>query len=665
MSDSPERLIDRLDLPRALRDLDAASLETVAREVREEIIATISRNGGHLGASLGVVELTIALHAELDTPKDAIIWDVGHQAYAHKVLTGRLDRFSTIRTYGGLSGFPSREESPYDAYGTGHSSTSVSAAVGLLAGRLPEGYLASEGQRGSEKGGAARIGSAKPSPDREGLKDHPGRVVAVIGDGALTGGMAYEALNHAGHLGIPVLVILNDNTMSIEKNVGAMSTYLSRLRTDPTLYRLRRDLERRLQRLPGLGDRMAAMGEQLKDSIKAALVPGMLFEELGFTYVGVIDGHDIEELRASIRRSLAIDGPVLLHCRTVKGKGYGPAEEQPGRYHGVPRSSAPAGQTYGPEGPTTFTRAFGEAMVELAAADDRVVGITAAMATGTGLDLLREAMPQRFYDVGIAEAHAVGFAAGLAAAGKRPVVAIYSTFLQRAYDQVIHDVCLQGLPVVFAVDRAGLVGEDGPTHHGAFDLSFLRIIPGLSVFVPRDEGELQRLLATALQLDGPSVIRYPRSTGLGVPLDRPILPLRGPWVKTVRQGSHVLVLTTGPSVRLAETAADILAKEGLFATVAAVCRVHPLDLDALRPLLQAHSCVVTVEDNALAGGFGSAVLELMAAEELWRPTVRLGLPDAFVGQGPLELLRRDVGLTAEAVADAARRLVRSSLADAG
>jgi 1-deoxy-D-xylulose-5-phosphate synthase len=621
MSDAPVRLIDRLTLPDDLRTLDLASLEQVAAEVREEIINTISANGGHLGASLGVVELTIALHAELDTPRDAIVWDVGHQAYAHKVITGRLGSFHSIRTYGGLSGFPCREESEYDVYGTGHSSSSVSAAVGMVAG------------------------------------GHPGRVVAVIGDGALTGGIAYEALNHAGHLGIPLLVILNDNTMSIEKNVGAMSTYLSRLRTDPTLYRFRRDMERRLQRLPGVGDKVAAMGTQLKDSIKAALVPGMLFEDLGFTYVGVVDGHDIEELRDSIRRSLTAERPVLLHCRTTKGKGYAPAERQPGRYHGTPRFSVETGKKLDPEGPTTFTRAFGEAVVELARSDDRIVGITAAMATGTGLDLLREALPERFFDVGIAEAHAVAFAAGLAVTGKRPIVAIYSTFLQRAFDQVIHDVCLQGLPVVFAVDRAGLVGEDGPTHHGAFDLSFLRIVPGLTVFVPKHEAELQRMLAAALTLDGPSVIRYPRSAGIGARPERPIRPLEGPWIDVVRKGADVLLLTVGPATLWAETAAGRLAEKGIQATVAGVRRVHPLDGDAIRSLVVEHPAVLTVEDNALAGGFGSAILEFMAAEKLSRPVERLGLPDAFVCQGSLDLLRRDVGLTAEAIAAAAERLV--------
>ena len=632
MTERSDRLLDTLALPKALRELDDDSLGRLAIEVREEIIETISRNGGHLGSSLGVVELTIALHAELDTPRDAIIWDVGHQAYAHKLLTGRVGDFHSIRTYGGLSGFPCRDESEFDVYGTGHASTSVSAAVGIV-----------EARRGC---GAVENGER---PD--------GRVVAVIGDGALTGGMAYEALNHAGHLRTPVLVVLNDNAMSIEKNVGAMSSYLSRLRTDPTLYKFRRDLDRWVERLPGIGQRLVSLGQQVKDSIKAAFSPGMLFEELGFTYVGVIDGHDIAALRDSIRRSLAVEGPVLLHCRTVKGRGYAPAERQPGRYHGTPGFSVPTGEPLDPEGPTTFTTAFGEAVVEVARADERVVGITAAMAAGTGLDLLKAEMPGRFYDVGIAEAHAVGFAAGLAVAGKRPIVAIYSTFLQRAYDQIIHDVCLQRLPVVFAVDRAGLVGSDGPTHHGAFDLSFLRVIPGLSIYVPRDEAELQRLVVTALQADGPSVIRYPRSAGKGVPLVRPIEAMQGPWIDVSREGSDVLLAAVGPEIDGAEEAADDLAGEGISATVAGFKRVRPLEVETLKQLLERHQAVVTVEDNALVGGFGSAVVEVMVDAGISRPVRRLGLPDAFVTHGPVEVLRVDVGLTPTAVAEAAKALL--------
>jgi 1-deoxy-D-xylulose-5-phosphate synthase len=631
------RLIDTVTLPEALRTMDEEGLRQVAVEVREAIIETVSRNGGHLGSSLGVVELTIALHAELDTPRDAIIWDVGHQSYAHKLLTGRAQQFETIRTYGGLSGFPTRDESPFDVYGTGHASTSVSAAVGMIeARRLSK-------QRAPAEGSKTYLESVASE----------GRVVAVIGDGALTGGMAYEALNHAGHLRTPVLVVLNDNAMSIEKNVGAMSSYLSRLRTDPTLSRLRRDVDRWVERVPGIGRYMVTFGQHVKDSIKAAIVPGMLFEELGFTYVGVIDGHDIEEVRDGVRRSLAVEGPVLLHCKTVKGKGYAPAERQPGRYHGTPAFSVSTGEPMDPEGPTTFTEAFGQAVVEMARSDERVVGITAAMAGGTGLDLLKKEMPERFFDVGIAEAHAVGFAAGLAAAGKRPIVAIYSTFMQRAYDQVIHDVCLQRLPVVFAVDRAGLVGSDGPTHHGAFDLSFLRVIPGLTIFVPRDEAELQRMVATALGCDGPCVIRYPRSAGIGVPLVRPITPLRGPWVEVVRQGSDVLLVGVGPEVHLAEGAAALLEKQGISASVAAVTRVKPLENEVLRALIERHRGVVTVEDNALVGGFGSALLEMMGDCGVQRPLKRAGLPDDFVKHGDIDLLRRAIGLTAEGVAAAA------------
>lgn len=626
MSEAGGRLIDTLELPGDLRTLGDESLRQVAVEVREAIIDTVSRNGGHLGSSLGVVELTIALHAELDTPKDAIIWDVGHQAYAHKLLTGRVKEFCSIRTYGGLSGFPTRQESVFDVYGTGHASTSVSAAVGMIEAR--------------------RLAGSDPASE--------GRVVAVIGDGALTGGMAYEALNHAGHLHTPVLVVLNDNAMSIEKNVGAMSSYLSRLRTDPTLSRLRKDVDRWVEKVPGVGHYIVSLGQHVKDSIKAAIVPGMLFEELGFTYVGVVDGHDIEEVRDAIRRSLAVEGPVLLHCKTVKGRGYAPAEKQPGRYHGTAAFTVATGEPMDPEGPTTFTEAFGEAVVEMARIDDRVVGVTAAMASGTGLDLLKEQMPERFYDVGIAEAHAVGFAAGLAAAGKRPIVAIYSTFLQRAYDQIILDVCLQGLPVVFAVDRAGLVGSDGPTHHGAFDLSFLRMLPGLTIFVPRDEAELQRLVATALQCDGPSVIRYPRSVGMGVPLLKPIEACSGPWVDIVREGEDVLMLGVGPEVHLAEEAAELLSKQRVSTTVAAVTRVRPLDAERLKELVLRHRGVVTVEDNVLAGGFGSALLELLADLGIDRAVKRAGLPDSFVKHGPVDLLRRDVGLTADCIVAAAK-----------
>ena len=657
MKDGKHRLIDTLDLPEGLRTLDSETLGRVAEELREEIIATIGCNGGHLGSSLGAVELAIALHAELHTPRDAVVWDVGHQSYAHKLLTGRLSSFNTIRTYGGLSGFPCRDESPFDAYGTGHSSSSISAALGILeARRLNPATAAGDTAGNPQQDSGPSVGQGVKALDRQAS----GRVVAVIGDGALTGGMAYEALNHAGHLGSPLLVVLNDNDMSIERNVGAMSMYLSRLRLDPKLTRFRHDLERYVQRLPGVGETFAAMGSQLKEGLKALLVPGMLFEELGFTYVGVIDGHDIEELRSSLRRALALEGPVLLHCRTTKGKGYEPAERFPGRYHGIPPSFSSAEETAHPEGPTTYTHAFGVALVELARRDERIVGITAAMAGGTGLDLLQETFPERFFDVGIAEAHAVGFAAGLAAEGMRPVVAIYSTFLQRAYDQIIEDVCLQSLPVVFAVDRAGLVGEDGPTHHGAFDLSFLRIIPRLSIFVPKDEAELQRLLATAISLDGPSVIRFPRSVGTGVRLPRPLEALQGPWVEVLREGEDVAILALGPAVGLAEEAASLLAAKGVHVTVANVRRVRPLDVPTLSALARRHRALLTVEDNILAGGFGSAIMEMLAQEKLCLPLDRIGLPDDFVEQGPLARLRSDVGLDPEGISAAVSALMERS-----
>ncbi len=624
------RLLDQLDLPGDLAGSSPGQLRRLAAEIREEIITTVSRVGGHLGPSLGVVELTIALHAELHSPKDRIVWDVGHQSYPHKLLTGRACDFATIRTRGGLSGFPKPSESDHDAFGTGHSSTSVSVGVGLAE--------------------AARISGG---PD-------PGRVVAVIGDGALTGGMAYEGLNQAGHLQTPLIVVLNDNDMSIKKNVGAMSTYLSRLRTDPHLYRLRRDFERRVQRLPGIGERVHAVGEQFKDGVKGALVPGMLFEELGFTYIGVVDGHEIESLRANIRRALKVDGPVLLHVKTVKGKGYGPAEDAPERFHGISPFSVATGKTKpgGPK-PMSYTEAFGRALVALAHEDERIVGITAAMAAGTGLDLLEAAFPRRFFDVGIAEGHAVGFAAGLAAAGLRPVVALYSTFLQRAYDQVIHDVCLQDLPVVFAIDRAGLVGEDGPTHHGAFDLSYLRAVPGLTLFVPRDEADLQRLLATALSMDGPVAIRYPRGAGLGVPLPDPLTPLppSGPWVEVLEEGAGVLLLAVGTGVGVATGAAASLRQSGVTATVAAVRRVKPLDREALLPLLRTHGAVVTLEENAVRGGFGSGVLELLQEEGLLCKVGLVGLPDDYVPHGDIAGLHREIGFCPEAVAARALALL--------
>jgi len=614
-------------LPESLRTLNPKQLEQLAREIRQEIIDTISCSGGHLGASLGAVDIAIALHCELETPRDSIVWDVGHQSYAHKILTGRLGDFRGVRQFGGLSGFPKRSESAHDCFGVGHASTSVSAAVGFAE--------------------AARL---RGDP-------HPAHVAAVIGDGALTGGLAYEGLNQAGHLHTPLVVVLNDNNMSIRNNVGAMSAYLSRLRTDPTLYKLRKDIERRVQRLPAIGPQVYAMGGQLKEGIKAALVPGMLFEELGFTYIGVIDGHDIEEMRANLRRAFDIGGPVLLHVRTIKGRGYGPAETRPDKFHGCGAFCVTTGALEHSSGTISYTEAFGRALVQLAREDERVVGITAAMASGTGLDLLEEAFPERFFDVGIAEGHAVTFAAGLAAAGLRPVVAMYSTFLQRAYDQLIHDVALQGLPVVFAIDRAGLVGEDGPTHHGSLDLSFLRAVPGLTLLCPKDEAELQGLLATALQLDGPVALRYPRGTGMGVALPDTIRPLSGPWIEVLREGDRVLMLACGTGVNKAIGAATLLAKEGVGATVANVRMVKPLDVTEVLRLASQHEVIVTVEENSVVGGLGAAVLEALGESGLTVPVARIGIPDAFVEHGRVDTLHELVGYTSASIAERAQRLL--------
>jgi len=622
------RLLDQLSLPGDLVSLSRDKMDQIAGEIREEIIQTVSETGGHLGPSLGVVELTLALHAELVTPRDKIIWDVGHQSYAHKIVTGRLPKFRTIRTYGGLSGFPNRSESEHDACGTGHSSTSVSIGVGLAE--------------------AFRLAG----------EDGEGAVVSVIGDGALTGGMAYEGLNQAGHLGSRLVVVLNDNNMSIRKNVGAMSAYLSRLRSDPTLSRIRHDLEKRVQKFPGIGEGLYTVGEQLKDGVKAALAPGMLFEELGFTYLGVLDGHNVSSLRANLRRALSIDGPVLLHVKTVKGKGYSPAEERPDSFHGTTAFSIQTGEKIdGGATAVSYTKAFGQALVHLAKEDERVVGITAAMASGTGLNLLEDALPDQFFDVGIAEGHAVGFAAGLAIAGYRPVVAVYSTFLQRAYDQVIHDVCLQGLPVILALDRAGLVGEDGPTHHGAFDLSFLRLIPGLTVLVPKDEAELQTLLASAMELNAPVAIRFPRGPGLGVDLPDFPRPLRGPWMEVLKEGEDVLLLATGTGVQLATEAAGRLAEMGIKAGVVNARRVNPLAESGLEELLERYSHVVTIEENVLAGGFGSAVLEFAQETRLTCHVGRVGLPNRFITHGDMASLKAEIGYTVEGVVGEAARVM--------
>ncbi len=613
------RYLDRISDPADLQQFSERELTLLAGEVRETILACVSETGGHLAPSLGTVELTVALHSVLDSPRDRIVWDVGHQCYAHKLLTGRRDRFDTIRQYGGLSGFPNRAESSHDVVGTGHASTSISYGLGLV-----------EAQRIAREDG--------------------GNVVCVLGDGALTGGVAFEALNQAGHLRTPLVVVLNDNEMSIRANVGALQLYLNRLRLDPTLTRLREDLEHGVARIPAIGRQAYRLGKDVKESMKAFLVPGMLFEELGFAYIGVIDGHDMHALRQSVRQAIDTRRPVVVHVKTIKGKGYEPAEARPDAYHGTGPFHIANGASKATAVGTTYTQAFGDALVRLAERDERIVAITAAMTQGTGLEAFERRFPDRFYDVGIAEEHAAVFAAGLAIGGMRPVVALYSTFLQRTYDMLIQDIGLQHLPVVFAVDRAGLVGDDGPTHHGAFDLSFLRVVPGMTVMAPSSQEELQRLLATALTLDGPAAVRYPR--GLAAPFAplEEIEPVEVGRGVVLQEGSGVALVGAGTGVGIAREAAQLLAVEGVTPTVVDARFVKPLDTELLQRLAASHSRLVTVEENTLAGGFGSAVLEAVGSTV---EVVRFGLPDAFIQHGERARLLADVGLTPQAVALAA------------
>jgi 1-deoxy-D-xylulose-5-phosphate synthase len=614
------RYLEKISDPADLQQFSERELTLLADEVRETILSCVSETGGHLAASLGTVELTVALHSVLQSPRDKIVWDVGHQCYAHKLLTGRRDRFGTIRQYEGLSGFPCRAESPHDIIGTGHASTSIGYGLGLVE--------------------AERIARADG-----------GNVVCVLGDGALTGGVAFEALNQAGHLRTPLVVVLNDNEMSIQANVGALQLYLNRIRLDPTLTRLREDLEHGVARIPAIGHKAYRLGKDVKESMKAFLVPGMLFEELGFAYIGVIDGHDMHALRESIRQAIETRRPVVVHVKTVKGKGYEPAEARPDAYHGTGPFHIGNGARKAAAVGTTYTQAFGDALVRLAERDERVVAITAAMTQGTGLEAFERRFPDRFYDVGIAEEHAAVFAAGLAIGGMRPVVALYSTFLQRAFDMLVQDIGLQRLPVVFAVDRAGLVGDDGPTHHGAFDLSFLRVVPGMTVMAPSSQEELQRLLATALALEGPAAVRYPRGLAAPfVPLER-IDPVEVGRGVVLQEGTDVALVGVGTGVGIAREAAALLSAEGAMPTVVDARFVKPLDTELLQRLAETHRRLVTVEENTLAGGFGSAVLEVVGSSV---EVVRFGLPDAFVQHGDRARVLADIGLTPQSVALAAR-----------
>jgi 1-deoxy-D-xylulose-5-phosphate synthase len=618
-------LLDRIESPSDLNGLSRPELRRLCHEIREFVIDVVSQKGGHLGASLGVVELTVALHKVLNLPTDRIVWDTGHQAYIHKVLTGRRDALWTIRQHGGISGFLKRNESDFDAFGAGHASTSISAALGMAAARDIAG------------------------------DDY--RVVAIIGDGAMTGGLAYEALNNAGQSGHRLLVIVNDNGMSIAPNVGAIAHYLTRVTTSPYLKKLRDETLSLLRKLPALGEPMEEIARRLESAVKDALVPGGLFQALGFNYFGPVDAHDLDLLLDLLPKVLERPGPVLLHVMTTKGKGLAPAEAHQESFHGVTPFDKMTGKAKAASvgGTPSYTKVFGETMLEAAESVDNLVAITAAMPSGTGLSGFAEKHPSRFFDVGIAEAHGVCFAAGMACDGARPVVTIYSTFLQRAFDQIVHDVAIQKLPVVFALDRAGLVGADGPTHHGTLDLTYLRCVPGMVVSAPRDGNELRDLLWTGLHHDvGPFALRYPRGNvpgGFDATRAPRVLPI-GAW-EVLAEGRDVALLAVGPMVRVAQDAAERLAQDGIAATVVNCRFVKPMDAEVLRTVRERCPALVTIEENTLSGGFGDGVLDELERMGLSREKViRLGLPDRFVTHGSRERLLEGVGLTANGIIDA-------------
>jgi len=621
-------ILETIENPQQLKNLSLQQLEKLALEIRSFIIENVARTGGHLAPSLGVVDLTIALHRVFNCPQDKIVWDVGHQAYAHKILTGRRDRFFTLRQKDGITGFPRRAESEYDSFGVGHSSTSISAALGMAIAR---------------------------DLNRE---NH--HVLAVIGDGALTGGEAFEALNHAGDLGKNLIVILNDNEMSIDPNVGALSEYLSKMRTAPQYNRAKKDFGGLLKSIPHIGGTVLKTAEHIKDSVRFFLVPGGLFEEMGFTYIGPIDGHNIELLLEVLEQAKQMDGPLLIHVRTKKGKGYLPAEIEPDKFHGIGKFNMTTGAVLKKAGmPPSYTDVFGQALLDLADENEAIVAITAAMPSGTGLKRFSKVFPKRFFDVGIAEQHAMTLAAGLAAGGKQPVIVLYSTFAQRAYDQILHDVCLQNLPVVLCLDRAGVVGEDGPTHHGVFDISYLRAMPNLTIMAPKDENELRKMLATAFSLKHPVAIRYPRGSARGVAIDSSFETLPEGKAELLQSGGKIAFFALGTMVETAEKAAEILKQEGIMTTVVNARFAKPLDEAMLRDLAGQMDLIITMEENVLAGGFGSAVLEFLNGEKLRAPQIQcLGFPDTFVEQGSRSELLQMYKLTEQDAAAVVRTFLQ-------
>ncbi len=615
-------LLDQINFPDDLKKIPRKDLPALAQEIRQLIVDVVSKTGGHLASNLGVVELTIALHYVFDVPNDKIVWDVGHQAYTHKLLTGRKNRFQTLRQHGGLSGFPRISESPYDAFSTGHSSTSISAALGITCAKR--------------------------------IKNDPSKVIAVIGDGSMTAGLAYEGLNQAGGLRKDMIVILNDNELSIGPNVGALSSLLSRTFSAKYLQDLKKEMGEFLRSLPKIGPEAYHYAKRAEESFKAFVTPGMLFEAFDFDYFGPIKGHRLNHLIDILTNIKEIEDPVLLHVSTQKGRGYAPAEKNPVYFHGVGCFQVKTGDRVSCSSAPSYTSVFGDTMVELAKTNEKLIAVTAAMPEGTGLARFAREFPDRFYDVGIAEQHGVTFAAGLATEGMKPVVAIYSTFLQRAYDQLVHDVCLESLPVTFAIDRGGIVGEDGPTHHGLFDLSYLRSLPNMIVMAPKDENELRRMLMTAINHNGPAALRYPRGAGENVSLDPEIQALPMGRAEVMARGDDLLVLAIGTTVWEAMKARDLLLEKNIRATVVNCRFVKPLDQVLIRDLAEKIPHIITIEENVRQGGFGSAVLELLADSGISNCIVkRIGIQDVFVEHGPRPILTTKYGIDAAAIVTAA------------
>ncbi|WP_243369656.1 1-deoxy-D-xylulose-5-phosphate synthase [Geotalea sp. SG265] len=621
-------ILNRINSPADLKTLKEDELLALTGEIRQFLLETVSKTGGHLASNLGCVELTLALHYCFNSPSDSIIWDVGHQAYTHKIITGRRDVFHTQRQYQGIAGFPKRSESAHDAFGAGHSSTSISAGLGMAVANC--------------------------------LKGDRSKVIAVIGDGSLTGGMAFEALNQAGHLRKNLVVVLNDNEMSISKNVGALSTFISRKLTGNYYRGLKKEMQGLLQNIPAIGGNILHFARKAENSLKGFLTPGTLFEALGFEYIGPVNGHDLPQLIEIMKNVRSLEGPVLVHVVTTKGKGYQPAEDTPDKFHGVGPFDIRTGKvTGGKPGPASYTGVFGDTLCRLAEEDEKIVAITAAMPDGTGLSKFSKAFPDRFFDVGIAEQHALTFAAGMATEGFRPVTAIYSTFAQRAYDQIFHDICLQKLPVTLGLDRAGLVGDDGPTHHGVFDLSYLRHLPEMAVMAPKDENELQHMLKTAIYSGRPIALRYPRGAGYGVPMDSVLKAIPLGAGEQLTDGEDITLIAIGSTVYPALEAAEQLKTKGINAGVINARFVKPLDRDLILAAAGRSGCVVTVEENALQGGFGTAVMELLADEGTGIRIKRIGIPDRFIEQGSQAQLRKDLGLDAVGIAGAAEAFLKA------